>query len=98
MHKGSNVQIYTDKWNWFCVTVAYLHTPSSRSHLLAADKVALPFRSAFRKQKFPMAADSYLKYGQQCLIPTTKRYFPIVSGGGGNNWETEQQRHHKQYP
>jgi hypothetical protein len=33
-----------------------------------------------------MAADSYLKYGQQLLIPTTKRYSPIVSGGGGNNW------------
>jgi hypothetical protein len=45
-----------------------------------------------------MVADSNLKYGQQLLIPTTKRYSPIVSGGGGNNWETEKQRHHKQYP
>ena len=80
------MQIYTDIWNWFCFTVAYLHNPSSRSHLLAADKVAFPFRSVFRKQKLPMAADSYLKYGQQLPIPTTKRYSPIVSGGGENNW------------
>ena len=64
-YKCSSVQVYTDIWNWFCVTVAYLHKSISRTHLLPDDKVAPSFRSVFRKQKLPTAANSYLKDGQQ---------------------------------